>query len=197
MKLDNRALTYSIIIMCICGCKTQPYGKAAVGLSGMVYDFDNKPVSQYIVRLGRRNPVSTDITGRFFFSKVKPGVYSIRGGKLDYEIYEGEITINDRRQIVYFRVANRGQLIDLADKALTYGRIDEAETYIRRAESIEGEATTEQLFYSAIISFRKKKYGDAIKKLESAVKNGARDEYVLRFLDKLTARYVADENLEQ
>jgi hypothetical protein len=154
----------------------------------MVYDFENKPVSQYIIRLGRRTPVSTDITGRFFFSKVKPGIYKITGKKDGYETYDGEITINDQRQIVYFRVPNRPQLIDLADDALARNQIGEAESYITRAENI-GEATTELIFYSAIISFRKKEYQEAIRKLKTAIINGTRDEYTLRFLEELLARY--------
>jgi hypothetical protein len=154
----------------------------------MVYDFENKPVPQYIITLDNKTPVSTDINGRFFLPKVKSGKHEIKGQKDGYEEYQGEIIINDRRQIVYFRVPNTAQLINLADEALSKNRIGDAAVYIKRAESI-GEVTTELLFYSAVVLFRTGEYKQAIGKLQSAVSLGSEDEYVSRFLDGLVRRY--------
>jgi tetratricopeptide (TPR) repeat protein len=154
----------------------------------MVYDFENKPVPQYIITLDNKTPVSTDINGRFFLPKVKSGKHEIKGKKDGYEEYQGEIIINDRRQIVYFRVPNTAQLINLADEALSKNQIGDAAVYMKRAESI-GEVTTELLFYSAVVLFRAGEYKQAIEKLRSAVSLGSRDEYVSRFLDELIRRY--------
>jgi hypothetical protein len=152
----------------------------------MAYDFENRPLTQYVVTLSGRTPVATDINGRFFFPDVKPGTYTLTGQKEDYESYEGEIVVSDRRQIVYFRVPNRTQLIDLADGALSRNRIDEAESYMRRAETI-GEPTTEVLFYLAVVLFRQGRYQEATDRLQLAASRGGRDPYVMRFLDDLTA----------
>jgi hypothetical protein len=154
----------------------------------MVYDFENKPVSQYIITIDNRTPVSTDINGRFFVPKVRSGKHKIRGTKGGYEEYKGEIIMNDRRQIVYFRVPNTAQLLNLADDALSGNRIEEAALYIKRAGTI-GETTTELLFYSAVVLFRTGEYKSAIEKLQTALLLGSRDEYVSRFLNELIKQY--------
>jgi hypothetical protein len=174
------------LAVCLCGCKSSPYGKVAVGLNGMVYDFENRPLAQYVVALGGRAPAATDINGRFFFPNVKPGVYKLAGRKEGYESYEGDIVVSDRRQIVYFRVPNRAQLVDLADGALSRNRIGEAEAYMRRAENI-GEPTAEVLFYAAVVSFRQGRYREAAEKLRLAASRGGQDPYVKQFLDDLAA----------
>jgi hypothetical protein len=183
MKKARRLL---FVIACLCGCKSSPYGKVAVGLNGMAYDFENRPLSQYLVTLSGRATAATDINGRFFFPGVKPGSYTLSGEKEGYESYGAAITVSDRRQIVYLRVPNRSQLIALADEALSRNRIGEAESYMRRAENI-GEPTTEVLFYAAVVFFRQGQYQEAADRLRIAVSRGARDPYVTRFLDDLAA----------
>jgi hypothetical protein len=175
-----------LVTVSLCGCGSSPYGKVAVGLNGMAYDFENRPLAQYVVALNGRTPVATDINGRFFFPGVKPGTYTLTGQKEGYESYEGEIIVSDRRQIVYFRVPNRTQLVDLADGALSRNRVDEAESYMRRAEAV-GEPTTEVLFYMAVVLFRQGRYQEAADRLQLAASRGGRDPYVTRFLDDLTA----------
>jgi tetratricopeptide (TPR) repeat protein len=187
MRKAAFALTV-VFTLCFTVCNTTGYGRIAVGLNGMVYDFENKPVPQYIITIDNKTPVSTDINGRFFVPKVRSGKHQIRGEKSGYEEYKGEIIINDRRQIVYFRIPNTAQLLNLADDALSRNRIEEAALYIKRAETI-GETTTELLFYSAVVFFRKGEYKPAIEKLKTALSLGSRDEYVTRFLDELIKRY--------
>jgi hypothetical protein len=154
----------------------------------MVYDVDTTPVPQYIVEIDGKNTVSADINGRFFIPRVRSGKHEIRGRREGYEEYQGEIIINDKRQIVYLRVPSLSQLLNLADNALSKNNVEEAALYIERGAAI-GEITTELLFYSAIVLFRKGEYQAAVENLRDAVSRGSRDEYVTRFLNELTKRY--------
>jgi hypothetical protein len=153
----------------------------------MIYDFENRPISNYMLTLGKNDTTITDINGRFLFQKIKAGRYGITGHKAGYETYEGEIIISDKRQIIYLRIPSSGQLLDLADNALTRNQIDEAYEYTQRAYRI-GEITTELLFYMAVISFRRGIYTDAIYFLQAAIHSGSTDEYVYRFLEELMGR---------
>jgi tetratricopeptide (TPR) repeat protein len=177
--------TFTLLLI---GCNTTGYKRTLVGLNGMVYDFENKPIPQYIVAVDAKTPVSTDINGRFFVPRVRMGKHKITGRKTGYEEYKGELIINDRRQIVYLRVPNLPQLLDLADGALSKNNIEEAALYIQRAGSI-GERTTELFFYSAVTMFRRGEYKEAIEILRDAVFLGSRDEYVVKFLNDLIERY--------
>lgn len=176
------------IVLFLSACNTTGYGRSSAGLNGMVYDFENKPVPQYIITVDEKTPVSTDINGRFFVPRVRMGKHEITGYKEGYESYKGPLAINDKRQIVYMRVANVSQLLDLADAALSKNNIEEAAGYIQRAGTI-GEKTAELFFYSAVVLFRQGEYQAAIETLRDALSLGFRDEYVTRFLNELTERY--------
>jgi tetratricopeptide (TPR) repeat protein len=163
------------------GCKTAEFGHKIVDVNGMVYDFSNRPVSNYTISLGTRYIAITDINGRFVISETPVGTYQMSGEKDGYELYEGAVDITGQGQIVYIRVPSRGQLLELADEALERNEIDRAETYVERAYRI-GPESTEVLFYYATVKFRQKHYDEAITYLWKARENGSKDEYLEKFL---------------
>jgi hypothetical protein len=173
-----------IIINYFYSCKTAEFGFLVIDLNGMVYDFDNKPVQNYKITIGKKYSSVTDINGRFLISKIPAGHYSLKGEKNEYETYEGDILINDRRQIVYIRVPNYNQLLGLVDTALTDNHIENAEIYAQRANAVGG-LKTELLFYLAIIKFRQKDNNGAIEFLRTAVNTGSSDIYINQFLNYL------------
>jgi tetratricopeptide (TPR) repeat protein len=163
------------------GCKTAEFGHKIVDVNGMVYDFSNRPISNYMVSLGERYTAITDINGRFVMSRTPVGIYQISGEKDGYESYEGSVNISGRGQIVYIRVPSQGQLLELTDEALERNEIDRAETYVERAYRV-GPESTELLFYYATVKFRQKRYDEAITFLWKARENGSKDEYLEKFL---------------
>ncbi len=165
-------------------CKTAEFGHPMIDVNGMIYDFSNKPVSNYTVTLGEKYTSISDINGRFYFQKVPADTYEITGNKEGYETYKDTIFINSKEQIIYLRIPSLSQLLDLADEALSGHNIPEAETYIERAARIGG-TSIERLFYSAIISFRKKEYQKAMDYLVTAKDAGSTDIYVEQFLNDL------------
>jgi tetratricopeptide (TPR) repeat protein len=184
----KKTVLFFIIVIFLISCTTTGYGRGSGGINGMVYDFENKPVPQYIITIDEKTPVSTDINGRFYVPRVRMGGHEIKGYKEGYESYTGALAVNDRRQIVYLRVPNVSQLLDLVDAALSKNNIEEAAGYIRRAGTV-GEKTAELFFYSAVVLFRQGEYRAAVETLRDALSLGFRDEYVLKFLNDLTEGY--------
>jgi tetratricopeptide (TPR) repeat protein len=165
-------------------CKTAEFGFKTADINGMVYDFSNRPVFNYEVRLGKRYFGSTDINGRFTLSNVPLGSYTISGSKTGFENYNGEIIIKDKGQIIYIRIPSQGQLLALADEALTANNFALAEELAERAYLID-KNNVEMLFYYAAASFRQNNYKKAVSFLEDAVNLGSKDYYVQKFLSAI------------
>jgi hypothetical protein len=175
------------LTLALSSCASE-FGRAKINVNGMIYDFENRPLPNYTIALGKKYSAFTDINGRFFLPKVRAGRYEASGRKSGYESFKGEIIVSDKKQIVYLRIPSSGQLLDLAGDALSKNQIDEAGEFTRRAYNI-GVQSTELLFYMAVVAFRKKDYPGALYYLQTAVDSGFADEYVHRFLDELKERY--------
>jgi tetratricopeptide (TPR) repeat protein len=181
-----------IVSMFFSSCKTAEFGHLIVNVNGMIYDFSNKPISNYTIifeestegSLVKKYTSISDINGRFYLPKIPADTYNITGTKEGYETYKGSIFIDSKEQIIYLRIPSLSQLLDLADQSLNKHNIPEAESYIERASQIGG-TSTEFLFYSAVISFRKKEYQKAIDYLNKAKEAGSSDLYIEKFLNDL------------
>ena len=164
-------------------CKTTSmlYG---VNINGMVYDFDNRPVAGYHLKLNNDLEVVTDITGRFTFEKVKIGEYVLKGQSNAFEPYEGQVTIYDQNQVLYLRVASFSQLINRTDKALEEDNLQEAEAFLTRAVAMNSEHI-DSLLYGAILAYRKNNIGQALELLGKVQQKGYTAEWVMAFYDEL------------
>jgi hypothetical protein len=181
-----------VIAVGLCSCKTAEFGHSVIDVNGMVYDFANRPVPNYTVRIGEGHSSITDINGRFLVARIPTGPYLLRGEGTGFESYEGDILVNNREQIVYLRVPSFGQLLNLIDDALFKNQLTEAEGYAYRA-SRTGGLTTELLFYMAVINFRQKDYMSAIENLRTAIKLGSTDIYVEKFLGDIVNKVFENE----
>ena len=169
-------------------CKSVVFGWPHYTVNGMIYDFENRPVSGYEICLDEKKTTS-DVTGRFVFSKIPKGEYTLTGMKTGYEKYSGELVIEDDLQVVYIRVPSQKQLLDLLDDALTKDNLDDALTFMERANAT-GVTTTESAFYSAVVFYRMKKTEQAIGILKDLIKSGVTDRYVQMFLEDLEKKKV-------
>ena len=172
-----------VLIVIGCGCKTTSmlYG---VNINGMVYDFDNRPVAGYHLKLNSALEVVTDITGRFTFEKVKLGEYVLKGQSNAFEPYEGQVTIYDQNQVLYLRVPSFSQLINRTDKALEEDNLQEAEAFLTRAVAMNSEHI-DSLLYGAILAYRKNNIGQALELLGKVQQKGYTAEWVMAFYDEL------------
>jgi len=168
-------------IMFLCSCATGASNREIIDVSGMIYDFANRPVPYCEIILGDLYAGSTDINGRFTMPKIRAGTYIITVRKMGYETYQDEITISEPGQVVYIRIPSQSQLLNLVDEALAVMNFTAAEEYVRRAYEIDSK-NIETLFYYATVKFRQQEYGEAIVFLETAKELGSRDAYIDRFL---------------
>lgn len=178
-----QALILCTLILLVTGCKTTSliYG---VNINGMVYDFDNRPVAGYHLKLNDDLEVVTDITGRFTFEKVKLGEYLLTGESNRYETYEGKIIIYDQDQVIYLRIPSFSQLINLTDKALEANNLQEAEGFLKRAAAMNIQ-DIDVMIYEAVLAYRYYNIEQAIRKIEQIKVNGYRNEWLDRFYDEL------------
>ena len=182
-NIVRQALILCTLILLVTGCKTTSliYG---VNINGMVYDFDNRPVAGYHLKLNDDLEVVTDITGRFTFEKVKLGEYLLTGESNRYETYEGKIIIYDHDQVIYLRIPSFSQLINLTDKALEANNLQEAEGFLKRAAAMNIQ-DIDVMIYEAVLAYRYYNIEQAIRKIEQIKVNGYRNEWLDRFYDEL------------
>ena len=182
-NIVRQALILCPLILLVTGCKTTSliYG---VNINGMVYDFDNRPVAGYHLKLNDDLEVVTDITGRFTFEKVKLGEYLLTGESNRYETYEGKIIIYDQDQVIYLRIPSFSQLINLTDKALEANNLQEAEGFLKRAAAMNIQ-DIDVMIYEAVLAYRYYNIEQAIRKIEQIKVNGYRNEWLDRFYDEL------------
>ena len=183
MNKKNILLICISVLMAV-SCKTAEFGCKIIDISGMIYDFSNRPISFYNVSLGKKYNSATDINGRFIIPKVPAGEYTIVGSKKGYEKYTDEININDSRQIIYIRVPSQKQLLEMADNALTENDFASAEEILQKAYQID-QNNMEMLLYFAAVKYRQNEYEKAIFFLESAQSLGSKDNYIGNFLNML------------
>jgi len=189
-----RLLFIVLISFSLFSCITTEFGIKVTDINGMVYDFSNRPVSNYEIALGRWYSGSTDINGRFTLPKVPLGKYKIKGGKKGYESYTDEVIINGKGQIIYIRIPSQNQLLAMADEALSSNDFETAEEIAERAYQID-KNNIEMLFYYAAISFRQNNLEKAVSFLEEAVKLGSKDHYVQKFLTVIKEMQYANKKM--
>ncbi len=167
---DLVKVVFSCLILCvfIFSCtSTRKKEDAKNEINGMIYDFDNKPASMYSLELVEPGlSTVSDVTGRFSFTDVPFGTYTIKGTGKDFESISETFNFYDNRQIIYLKAASRDQLYSMIYSCLEEERIDEAENYLERLFSIDKDDET-ALFYSAVIDLRK---NDTEKALETLLK---------------------------
>lgn len=187
MTMKNlRLRPLMLLVFYIASCKTAEFGHKTLDVNGMIYDFENRPVSNYTIAIGEEEKYSsvTDINGRFLIPKVPYGSHSLHGEKFGYESYQGEILINDRGQIVYVRIPSFRQLLDLADEAISGNDFATAEEFLNRARTT-GQINAELVLYEAILEFRQGKYDAASGRIRAAMDAGMNDKYLEIFLNDI------------
>lgn len=163
----------------LASCASLSGGAGNLDVHGMVYDFENRPVPDYELRLDGKRSVFTDATGRFAMYSVPPGDYLLSGSRQGFESYEAPVRIGELTDMYYLRVASAEELLELADGELEEGRIEGAAELVARSERTGSDSSLVP-FYAAVVSFRQGKGGEALAILAALEDRGLRDPYVLR-----------------
>jgi hypothetical protein len=167
-------------------CKTAGVNRAGMEsgiMYAMVYDYGNTPVSGAEVFIDGRRYTESDINGRFFLRINRPGKYAIRVEKAGYEEVNQEFTF-DPMTVLYIRLINATQLLELAEGAIDQNNYAYADSLIGRALLIDG-SRPDVLFLQSVNLFLWQKYKEARAVLNSLMAGGYEDESVHAMLEIL------------
>jgi len=147
----------------------------------MIYDFDNNPVNAVTVYVNERRVAESDIQGRFILANMNRGEHAVRLTKRGYETLEGYFHF-DPLLVLYFRMINTSQLVAHAEIAMDRREFMIAESYIRRAISIEPNRP-DILFLKSIAYFFQHRYQEAISVLHNLIRAGNTESVIVQLIE--------------
>lgn len=160
-------------------------------LNGMIYDYDNLPVSGAVVSAEGEDLAASDVNGRFSLPAFPFGKYRFTASRSGYEPSELEADYADATQVLYFKMHSAEQLLARAERALDARDWQAAESFIARASAVKpGDPAV--LYLAAVLDYRRGRCVDALAKLESVLAADPRDPFVYLFMADLHQYGLAD-----
>ena len=190
-------LSIIIPILLLVACKTVPKTPLEGTLAGVVYDLDKAPVGEANIKLtsGKTNLSSTtNSQGRFTFSDIQVGTYTLSFSKGMYESNSWDVSVTDFVDAVYLQTASYWQLLDAALDALGRKEWGEAAEYLKRGKTIQERSAT-ALFLQAVLDENKGDYQAAIQGIRDALAIDARSPHLWLYLADLYEHSAADSKL--
>jgi tetratricopeptide (TPR) repeat protein len=146
-------------------------------LSGMVYDYDNRPCSGVAVTLDDEWTVAADINGRFVFTAVGAGEHKLEFAKEGYEMLLLPFEFVSRTQVVYAKIASLDQLIRRIETAISEKNWREAQEDLARASAIE-EQNPIVRYLRSVLLLEKGDVDQAVAILVRIIESGKADPVV-------------------
>jgi tetratricopeptide (TPR) repeat protein len=146
-----------LLFLVLTSCATTPKTPLTGDLAGVVYDLDKTPVAAANIRIisgDKSQTAVTDVQGRFTFSSIEVGTYSLSFSKAMYETHSWTFEITDFTDALYLQTASYWQLLDSALDSLGRKEWNEASEYLSRARTIQ-DASTTSLFLEAVLNEKK------------------------------------------
>jgi predicted Zn-dependent protease len=190
MKRNQCALiivTVVLLFSCASGPKTKHKSQA---LYGMIYDRDNRPVSNAAIYVNGKYQASSDIQGHFIISPITPKAqYAIRAEKANWEGVTAAISFMDPSYVLYLHMFSGDQLLAEAETAIENKNWDEAETFLSRA-STAGAETLPVEYLRAILACGRGQYETARSILALLTETEKNSPYLWLFLADLCQYYL-------
>lgn len=147
-------LTFSLLFISCKTLKDLPKNNVYI----MVYDYDNMPVKEVKISLDEKMIGFTDVNGRFVFEVDDYIEHSVLIEKQNYESITDSF-IYDSSLVLYYKIGNTDQYLQLAELSLDEKKIDKAFLYVEKAVGIDN-TRQDACFLKAIILFKQKKYSE-------------------------------------
>jgi tetratricopeptide (TPR) repeat protein len=158
---------------------------------GMVYDYDNRPCSDALIIIDEVEGPRTDMNGRFFLQSISRGTHEITIKKKGYEDLTIGFDFYSRSQVLHVNLISFDQLLDMADEAVSQGRLHESEQSLKRAEKIRpGDPVSQYL--RAVICRERGDITGAVEVLQSILDGGYQGPYVYLTLGNLCEYHLCD-----
>jgi hypothetical protein len=174
-------------LLFIAACGTPPPKRAMHDsgmMYGMVYDYENIPVSAAAVYIDGEKYIETDIQGRFVMEFAESGEHIIKLVKNGYEEVE-EVFQYDPFRVLYFKMVNVNQLVSMAEGALERYAYRDAEPFLDRALLLE-PLRPDILYLKSIVLYFQGKKSEARVLLEFLQELGIEGEYISELLKRVS-----------
>ena len=187
MKKSIRVFFILALSISFVSCKTANQHRAYYNaglMYAMIYDHDNNPVNSVTIYVDNKKYVEADIQGRFILDLKKNGEYLIKLTKKGFEDIDQTFQF-DPMNVLYFKMINTSQLLQLAEDAMDKYHYNEAETFLKRALIIE-QSRPDVLYLLTIALHLQSKTNEAKEVLETLIDLGFTDTYVIELLKKIS-----------
>jgi tetratricopeptide (TPR) repeat protein len=158
---------------------------------GMVYDYHNRPCSDALIIIDDVEGPRTDMNGRFFLQSVSRGTHEITIRKRDYEDLTVAFDFFSTSQVLHAKLISFDQLLDMAEEAVSQGRLHDAELTLERADTIRPRDPV-SLYVRAVVCKERGAVTEAVAVLQSILDGGYRDPYVYLALGNLCEYHLSD-----
>ena len=177
-------------VICVCAvvlffsCKsTGVKGNDADGvMHAMIYDYDNNGVRGVSVYIDGSYMGESDVRGRFMFKLHDAKEHELVLQKDGWERVSDTIVF-DTMLVLYYKMGNATQLINLAEDALDAGTMDEALMLLDRALGLGGGDDARYL--KSVVLFKAGKYDEALETLSQIEEKEETASYIQDFKQKI------------
>lgn len=177
-------------VICVCAvvlffsCKsTGVKGNDADGvMHAMIYDYDNNGVRGVSVYIDGSYMGESDVRGRFMFKLHDAKEHELVLQKDGWERVSDTIVF-DTMLVLYYKMGNAAQLINLAEDALDAGTMDEALMLLDRALGLGGGDDARYL--KSVVLFKAGKYDEALETLSQIEEKEETASYIQDFKQKI------------
>jgi hypothetical protein len=160
-------------------------------LKGMVYDFENRPVSDAEIGVDGRPAARSDINGRFALEGMSFGRYEVDVAKEGYETASISVDYGDAAQIVYVKMYSAKELLSLSEREADKRNWAEATACLDRIDAVDARDPAAR-YLRAVVSFRRGEAPRARTILEALLADGYDEPYVQLFLADILQYQLAD-----
>ena len=191
MKRKNGYIAVCLIVFALCSCASSPTRRHRTqALYGMIYDRDNRPVSNVTLYVNDKPMASSDIHGRFIIPSLWPRQeYKITAKKENYETIRMDISFSDPSYVLYMRIFSSDQLLAEAEEALKERNWDRTESLLIRSRNAGGSSTSIQ-FLQGILLFYQEKYPQALEILSELGEREKTSPYLYLFMADICQYYL-------
>jgi hypothetical protein len=182
MKKYRCTLIIAAVVL-LCSCASGPKTKhASQALYGMIYDRDNRPVSNAAIYVNGKYQASSDIQGHFIISPMKPKAeYAIRAVKPEWEEVNTVISFMDPSHVLYLHMFSGDQLLAEAETAIGNKNWTGAEAFLSRALAA-GAETLPAEYLRAVLVCGRGQYEEARSILMTLTETEKNSPYLWLFL---------------
>lgn len=180
-----RLLSLLAIFVALIGCVSQqakdPRGFDVAPLFGMIYGYDNQPVSGVEISVDGKAGPESDLMGRFVFPDLPRGAHSVIATRPGYETLSVNLRFLNQTQVLYLQMYSQAQLVDLAEKSIRGREWAKAQGLLSRASAIDAKDAAYR-YVVAILDYKRGKVADAVTGLQGMLDDGVTEPAVYLFL---------------